>query len=211
MGIKLIIADDHEIVRNGIRAILEKEPDIEIAGEAENGLELIDLAATLKPDVIILDISMPHTDGVRVAELLRYTDFQPKILVDSIHDERHFVDKMLKLGVSGYILKNASATELVTAVKRVYSGEKYLSPELFDVVMDDHYPPSGPDPALVERETYIIRNICRGRTNREIAADLGLSKKSIDLIRSQIMKKLQLQTTAELIKFAIKQGLSELE
>ncbi|MBN1410131.1 MAG: response regulator transcription factor [Spirochaetales bacterium] len=214
MAIKVMIADDHKIVRDGIRAILEKEPDIEVAGEAENGRELLDKAAALKPDIVLMDISMPQTDGVGAAEIFRDADYRPKILVVSMHNERHFVDKMLKLGVSGYVLKNASATELVSAIKRVKSGKKYLSPELLDGVIDNYRSQAEHDLsriALTERETVIIRKICEGKMSKEIAFDLNLSKKSIDLIRSQIMKKLQLQTTAELIKFAIKQGISELE
>jgi DNA-binding NarL/FixJ family response regulator len=214
MAIKVMIADDHKMVRDGIRAILEKERDIEIAGEAANGRELIDLAAALKPDVILLDISIPHLDGVGAVELLRNADFQPKILVVSMHNERHFVDKMLKLGVSGYILKNSSSDELVSAIKTVYSGKKHLSPELIDGIMGDYHSPGKkdlPQVTLSERETLIVRKICEGKTSKEIASELGLSKKSIDLIRSQIMEKTGLQTTAELIKFAIRRGISELE
>lgn len=210
-SIRLIIADDHQMFREGLRVLFEQEEDIEIVGEAEDGSQAIQKVGDLAPDIIILDIEMPGMTGLEAARILVNEHPETRVLVLSRHTERRYVSEMFSLGVSGYILKDSAVDELVRAVKTVMSGQTYCSTNLVGAVVSEysrHF--SGERRAITEREREVLKLIAEGKQTKEIASILNLSAKTVDTHRQRIMKKLDIHNAVELTRYAIREGIISL-
>lgn len=215
MGTKLMLVDDHELFRQGLRYMLESESDAEIIAEAGDGRAAVELATELKPDVIVLDIEMPDMDGIEAAREISAKCPSAKILVLSMHSERGYVSEMFSLGVSGFLLKDAALEELVQAINVVVANKKYISPSLVDVVIEGFTGDSKDTreselDKLTPREREILQLIAEGNSSKEIAFHLNLSVKTVDAHRRQLMHRLEIDNLADLIKFAIREGLASL-
>ncbi|HEX2250207.1 MAG TPA: response regulator transcription factor [Gemmatimonadales bacterium] len=208
--IRVLVADDHTIVRSGIRHVLESEQDFEVVGEAGSGTEAISLAATLQPDVIVLDISMPDLSGLEVAARLRDSS-STRVLILSMHNNAEYVLESVRAGAHGYLLKDTAATELRSAIRTVCRGESYFSPpvasRLTAAVRAEHETQRSALDQLTGREREVLLGIARGWTNKEIAAELGISHRTVETHRESLMRKLQIRTVAELTRFAIGTGI----
>jgi DNA-binding NarL/FixJ family response regulator len=211
--LRVLVADDHTIVRTGIRHVLEGEPGFDVVGEASNGEEAFDLAVELHPDVVVLDISMPGASGLEVAARLRTVSSPPRVLILSMHDNAEYVLESVRAGAHGYLLKDTAATELRSAIHAVCRGESYFSPpvasRLSAAVRGEHEIRPASLEQLTGREREVLEGIARGRTNKEIAAELGISYRTVETHRESLMKKLQIRTVAELTRFALGAGIVE--
>ena len=209
--IRVLVADDHTIVRTGIRHVLESEAGFEVVGEAANGAEAVALAASLRPDVVVLDISMPDESGLQVAARLRRGTAPPRVLMLSMHGNAAYVLESVRAGAQGYLLKDTAATELRSAIRAVCRGESYFSPpvasSLSAAVRGDQENHAPPLEQLTAREREVLQGIATGRTNKEIAAELGISHRTVETHRESLMRKLQIRTIAELTRFALSTGL----
>ena len=208
--IRVLVADDHTIVRSGIRHVLESEQDFEVVGEAGSGTEAIALATTLQPDVVVLDISMPDVSGLEVAARLRGSG-TTRVLILSMHNNAEYVLESVRAGAHGYLLKDTAATELRSAIRAVCRGESYFSPpvasRLTAAVRGEHETRRSAVDQLTGREREVLVGIARGWTNKEIAAELGISHRTVETHRESLMRKLQIRTVAELTRFAIGTGI----
>ena len=210
MAIRVLLADDHSLVRQGFRRILEDESDVEVVGEAGGGAEAIELDRKLDPDVVVLDMSMPEINGLHAAiEILRHSP-ERRILILSMYDGAQYVRNALAAGVRGYILKNALETDLLRAVRTVANGGQFLSPELIAAIAS----PPGEDAdaderfsQLSAREIQVLRLIALGRSNKEIAELLGVSANTVAVHRTNLMGTLGVHKAAELVLIAVKRGL----
>jgi DNA-binding NarL/FixJ family response regulator len=211
--IRVLVADDHTIVRTGIRHVLEGEPGFDVVGEASNGTEAFELAEELHPDVVVLDISMPGESGLQIAARLGTVSSPPRVLILSMHDNAEYVLESVRAGAHGYLLKDTAATELRSAIRAICRGESYFSPpvasRLSAAVRGEHGTPAAPLEQLTGREREVLEGIARGRTNKEIAAELGISYRTVETHRESLMKKLQIRTVAELTRFALGAGIVE--
>ena len=215
-AIRIILADDHDVVRAGLRGVLDRLPNVEVVGEADNGRAAVDLARSLVPSLVLMDIAMPDMNGLEATRQIVALDMGIKVLILSMHSSRQFVSEVLKAGASGYVLKNTASREVPQADTAIADGKIYLSPAIAEVVVEDyvrHVP--GPGQAaftsLSAREREVLQLLAEGKTSKEIASALHLSAKTIESHRAQIMDKLGLRTVAELTKFAIREGLTSLE
>jgi DNA-binding NarL/FixJ family response regulator len=216
MSVKIILADDHRIMREGLRALLEQQSGMEIIAEAEDGRTTVDLAHELKPDVVVIDISMPDLNGIDATRQIISAAPHIKVIALSMHSDRKFVREMLSAGASGYLLKDSAFEELGNALAAVISNQTYLSPKIADTVVRDYLGKidtreSKPSPALTHREREVLQLLAEGRTTKEIASKLCVSIKTIETHRKQIMEKVGLNSVAELTKYAIREGLTSLE
>jgi len=215
MTIKILIADDHQLFREGLVNLLAQAADIEILGQAENGNEVIQKAELLKPDIILMDISMPGLNGVEATGILKRTQPAIKIIALSMHSETQFVKQMLSQGAMGYLIKNCTYDQLIHAINMVYSGKKYLSEEVTESLIDDYLEikksPPFPDPILTKREIEVLNLIAKGITTKRISEMLFISIKTVGSHKQKILEKLNLKTNADLIKFAIKKGMTSIE
>jgi DNA-binding NarL/FixJ family response regulator len=209
-NIKIFVADDHTIVRQGLKLILAAQPDIEVVGEASNGREAVDLVQKSKPDIVLMDVAMPELNGIESTRRMVEANPRIKILVLSMHKEAVYVREILRAGARGYILKDAIDTELLSAVRSVARGDGYISPAVSGALLND-YRKDVTDPAdlLSKREREVLQLIAEGKTNKEIAVKLNLSVYTVDSHRGKIMEKLNLHSTGELVRFAIKNGLTD--
>ena len=214
--IRVLIADDHALLRDGIRALLSIYDDIEVVGEAEDGLEAIEKAGELNPDVVLMDIAMPRLGGLEATLELRQRRYPTKVLVLTQYDNKGYIFTMLNAGAAGYILKKAAGTELVSAIRAVHSGESFLHPAVAKAVVDRYVAEragEGPESLyeqLSDREKEVLKLLAEGRSNREIAELLSLSAKTVMAHRANIMEKLDIHNRTELVKFAIRVGLVDL-
>jgi two-component system response regulator NreC len=213
---KIVLADDHKIIRDGLRAILEKHPGMEVVGEADNGHEAISVSQRTQPDVIVMDVSMPELNGIDAAKRIANEQPRTKIIALSMCADRRYVLAMLSAGASGYMLKNAAAAELVRAIETTVVGRTYLSPEIAGLVVDTLRDRTAPDEpihasVLSSREREVLQLLSEGRTSKEIAAQLHVAVTTIETHRRQIMAKLGLHSIAELTKYAIREGLTSLD
>jgi len=213
--IKILLADDHQIVREGLNAILAKHPDLKVVGEAADGRTAVRLARDLAPDVVIIDIGMPDLNGIEATRQIVAEVPGVKVIALSMHADKQFVSGMLKAGAAGYLLKYCASEELLQAIQTVRANRVYLSPDLVGLVVEDYVQQlEGRDASafkvLTPREREVLQLLAEGRTTREIAARLHVSVKTIEVHRKQMMDKLGLQSLAELIKYAIREGLTSL-
>jgi DNA-binding NarL/FixJ family response regulator len=208
--IKVLIADDHPIVRRGLRDILEEESDIQVIAEAGDGRQALERIERDDPDVVVLDLNMPPPGGLEVLERLRRARSSTPVLVLSVHPEEQYAVRALKSGAAGYLSKDAAPTELVSAVRRVHGGGRYVSPAVAErlalAVTGDVRPV--PHEALSAREFQVLRMIGSGMTVSEIGRELCLSAKTVSTYRARILEKMQLQTTADLIRYVVEQQLA---
>jgi len=216
MSIRILLADDHGIMREGLRSLLEKEPDIKVVGEAEDGRKAIGLVSELLPDVVIMDISMPGLNGADATRRIVHQFPTVKVIALSMHSNRIFVVDMFKAGASGYVLKECLFDELVEAIRIVAAGDKYLSPKVAGVVVSDYVKrlsggAESPLETLTGREREVLQLIGEGKNTKQIALELHVSPKTIEASRRKIMEKLDAHSIAELVKMAIVGGLASLE
>jgi len=212
MKIKVLIADDHALVREGIKALLKDIPDIEVVGEAGDGEEVINKLEELSPDILLLDISMPKVENISFCEKISLFSSNTKIIILSMHYSEEYVKEALKYGVRGYVLKDSSFSELEIAIKSVFNGEVYLTPKISKILVKDYLEKlEDPLKVLSERQREILKLLAEGYSVKEIANKLGISIKTVEAHKAQIMEKLNIYDLAGLIKFAIKSGLVKLE
>jgi two-component system nitrate/nitrite response regulator NarL len=210
--IKLLLVDDHPIVLDGIKSHLCAQPDFEVVGDAANGQEALRKAKLLLPDVILMDISMPHMNGLEAMTSLRRQVPNAKILVLTMHDNREYIAQVVRYGARGYLLKDSAPAELVGAIKAVHGGDVYFSPSVSKVLIEemaDGRKPSGPEPQpLTDREREVLSLIAEGLLNKQIADRLGIGVRTIETHRERIMRKLDIHTVAGLTKYAIARGMT---
>jgi DNA-binding NarL/FixJ family response regulator len=215
MNLRILLADDHAIVRDGLRALLEKEPDMEVVAEAATGKEAVKFANDHHPDVIVMDISMPDMNGIDATRHIVGNLPDVRVLALSMESDRRFVVEVLKAGATGYLLKDSAFAELATAIRTVSSGEPYLGPKITEVIIREYLqriPSAGTLTCeeLTTREREILQLIADGRNAKEIAFAFEVSLKTVENQRHSIMKKLNLYSIAELTKYAIREGLTTL-
>src|SRR5262245_56713744 len=207
---RLLLADDHTVVRRGFALILSKEPDLEIVGEAKHGREAVELAEKLQPDVVIIDVSMPELNGIEGTRRITEVCPRTRVLALSMHRDAVYVREILRAGSSGYLVKDADDDAFLMAVRAVARGEAYLSPAVADAVLSD-YRRHVTDPLdlLTSREREVLQMIAEGKTNKEIANILNLSVYTVEAHRGKIMEKLNLHSAGEIVRFAIRSGVIE--
>ena len=206
--IRILLADDHAVVRQGFKMILGEQPDMEIVGEAGNGREALQLAESLKPDLVVMDVAMPELNGIEATR--RMIDVAPhaRVLALSMHKDSVYVREILRAGARGYLLKDSVAADLVFAVRAVAQGEGYISPAVSNAVLDDYRKHvTNPIDLLTSREREVLQMLAEGKTNKEIAVVLNLSVYTVEAHRGRIMEKLNLHSTGELVRFALRNGL----
>ncbi len=206
--IRILLADDHAVVRRGFRMILASQPDMEVIGEAMNGREAVELAQSLQPDIVVMDVSMPELSGIegtrRISELCPRT----RVLALSMHRDAVYVREILRAGARGYLVKDADDDALIGAVRAIAQGEGYLSPAVADAVLDDYRKHvSNPIDLLTSREREVLQLIAEGKTNKEIATILTLSVYTVESHRGRIMEKLNLHSAGDVVRFALRNGL----
>jgi DNA-binding NarL/FixJ family response regulator len=215
MMTRILLADDHRIVRAGLRALLEKQPGLEIVSEAEDGRSAVKATLELAPDVVILDISMPDLNGIDAARQIAAIQPKVKIIVLSMHSDKKYVPEAFKAGACGYLLKDCAVEELVNAVRTVLSGQPYLSPRIAGVVLGEYLQTKPKDTSafsiLSPREREVLQLLAEGKSTKDIAFKFRLSTKTVEAHRQRIMEKLNVRTIAELTKYAIREGLTSLE
>lgn len=216
MSIKILLADDHKITRQGLRSLLEKESDMEVVAEAEEGRTAVCLVRELSPDVVVMDVSMPDLNGMEATRQIVAELPNVKVIALSMHSDNLFVSEMLKSGASGYLLKDCAFEELARAIHVVVEGKTYLSPAISGVVVDDYLhhlarTESTSSEVLTDREREVLQLIAEGNSTKQVALKLHISVKTVETHRRQIMSKLNIHTIAELTKYAIRQGLTSLE
>jgi DNA-binding NarL/FixJ family response regulator len=206
--IKILLADDHALVRQGFRLILSTQPDMQIVGEAGNGREAVELAEKLQPDVVIMDVAMPELNGIEATRRIATAAPRARVLALSMHKDAVYVREILRSGARGYLLKDSVDADLLAAVRSIAKGEGYLSPGVSDAVLTDYRKHvTDPIDLLTTREREVLQMIAEGKTNKEIATVLGLSVYTIEAHRGRVMEKLNLHSTGELVRFALRSGM----
>lgn len=216
MSIKIVLADDHKIMRAGLRSLLEKESDMKVVAEAADGRTAVRMIREAAPDVVIIDITMPDLNGVEATHQILSESADIKVIALSMHSDEQFVSGMLKAGASGYLLKDCAAEELVHAIRAVISGDTYLSPKIASIVVEDYRRELSKGqiakaPELTAREREVLQLVAEGETSKRIAARLHVSVKTVEAHRQQIMDKLGIHTVAGLTKYAIRKGITSLQ
>lgn len=211
--IRVLLVDDHSILREGLRALLSYYDDISVVGEAQDGQEALEKVGSLKPDVVLMDVAMKKMNGLEATREIRQKYPRTRVLVLSQHEDRQYVMPVLQAGAAGYLLKRAVGADLITAIRTVFSGETYLHPSVSTIVMEEMrgYHQSHPLDALTDRETEILKHIVKGMTTAQIAVALSLSVKTVEWHRTNLMNKLDLHNVVDLVRYAIQNGLVELE
>lgn len=216
MSIGVLLVDDHAIIREGLRSLLEKQPDMEVLADTDDGRKAVDLVRELIPDVVIMDVTMAGLNGIEATRLITNEFPEVKVVALSIHSQRRFIADMLSAGAAGYILKECLFDELVQAIQTVAVGGRYLSPRIADVVVEDYVKrlsstSDSPLSALTGREREVLQLVAEGKSTKQIALELHVSTKTIEANRRQIMEKLNVHSVAELTKCAVREGLTTLE
>lgn len=213
MTVRILLADDHTMFRQGLCAMLNEHPDMEVVGEAEDGTTAVKLARKLKPDLIVMDVDMPKMSGIDAARRILPELSDTKLVALSTYLKKAFILEMFKAGASGYILKEQVFDELIQAIKTVISGETYLSTKAANIIVDDYVQrrngkSTSIQRALTEREYEILKLFAEGKSSKEIALLLDISIQAVDASRRRIMQKLDIQNLADLVKYAVREGLT---
>jgi len=217
MNIRVLLVDDHKIMRAGLRSLLAQHQELEVVGEAENGRRAVQLVAEIQPQVVVMDVSMPDLNGIEATRQMVAALPAVKVLGLSMHSDKRFVIGMLQAGAAGYLLKDCATEELASAIRAVAAGQSYLSPAVTGLIIEDCLgrtpsPAAAISPAILSsREREVLQLIAEGSSTRDIASRLFVSVKTVETHRRQIMKKLDLYTVADLTKYAVREGLTSLE
>jgi len=211
--IKILFADDHTLIRSGLRLIVEQQPDMAVVGEAEDGRQAVTLAASLNPDVAVLDIGMPNLNGIEAAQQITQADPRTAVVVLSMHRDETYILRALKAGVRGYLLKDSAESDLVRAIRAVAEGKSFFSPAVSKVLLEDYMRKlqrTGAEDSydlLTPREREILQLVAEGKSSKEIAATLNLSVYTVETHRANILEKLKLKSLPELILYAVRKGI----
>ncbi len=214
MSARILLVDDHQVLREGLRALLEKQEGMAVVGEAGDGRKALQLVRDLQPDIVIMDVNMPGLDGIDATRLIAHEHPNTRVLVLSMYLRKTFVSEMFKSGASGYILKEDTFSEIAKAIRMVTAGERYVCSKVANLLVDEYLDrgtPASADDSLTERETALIRMLADGKTTKEVALAMNASVKTIDACRRQIMRKMNFTSVAELVKYAIREGLTEID
>lgn len=219
--IRVLVVDDHPLVRDGLRGIINAQPDMEVVGKAERGCDAVELVRRLKPDVLVVDISLPDVNGLEAArqtkDLCVDRDRRVKVVILSMHSNEKFVFRALDAGALGYVHKSAPSAEIISAIRSAHQGRYFLSSDISAAVISEYLrrrktgPPSPTYELLTEREQEVFRLLVEGASNREVARVLSISEKTVEKHRANLMRKLGVRTFAELLKYAMKMGLLDQE
>ena len=214
--ITVLVADDHTIVRKGICSLIDGKADIQIVGEAEDGREAIDKVAALSPDVVLMDITMPHLNGLEATRQIKKMFPQIKILALTMYTNEEYILQILQAGASGYVIKQAAPAELLSAIHAVYRGDTFLSPPISKTIIDEYLKHTIPSTSaehekLTDREREVLQLIAEGYSNREIAHNLNISIKTVGVHRTNLMEKLEIHNIADLVKYALRKGIIGLD
>lgn len=214
--IRVLVAEDHTIVRKGICSLIDGKADIQVVGEAEDGREAIDKVTALLPDVVLMDIAMPHLNGLEATRQIKKLFPQIKILALTMYTNEEYIMQILQAGASGYVIKQAAPAELLSAIQAIYRGDSYLSPSISKTIIDEylrHTAPTAPleHEKLTDREREVLQLIAEGSSNREIADKLNISVKTVGVHRTNIMEKLEIHNVTELVKYALRKGIISLD
>ena len=205
---RILLVDDHAVVRQGFKMILDAQSDMEIVNEAANGREAVELAAQLRPDIVVMDVAMPELNGIEATRRVIAAGPHIRVIALSMHKDSVYVREILRAGARGYLLKDSGADDLVKAIRAVAGGESYLSPAVSNAVLDDYRKHvTNPIDLLTSREREVLQMLAEGKTNKEIAVVLNLSVYTVDAHRGRIMEKLNLHSINELVRFALRNGL----
>lgn len=213
MTIRLLLVDDHAVVRGGLRMLLDNEPDMQIIGEASSGLEAVRLVASLRPDLVIMDISLPDISGIEATQRIKQTHPEVGVVALTIHEDQQYFFEMLQAGASAYVPKRAAPADLINAIRAVHSGDVYIYPTLARLLVNDFLSRAGEEDTkntidgLTSREQEVLSMLADGRTNEEIAESLVISPHTVARHRENLMSKLGLHSRSELVKYAIRKGL----
>jgi DNA-binding NarL/FixJ family response regulator len=215
--IRVLLAEDHTIVRKGLRALLDDEAEIEVVGEAEDGRDAVQQVVQLHPDVVLMDITMPLLNGVEATRQIKAQHPEVQVLGLTRHENEEYIYQLLRAGAAGYVVKQAAPAELVEAIRAVTQGETYLSPSINPSVVEAYIRQAkemvkkDPDERLTPREREVLQLVAEGRTNREIAQVLSISVKTVEHHRANLMSKLELYSAAELTQYAIRAGVIDVD
>lgn len=214
MAIKVLIADDHQLFREGLVNLISSAPDIEVIAEAKDGKEATEKTKQLKPDVVLIDIGMPEMNGIEATRILKKQQSGVKVIAVSMHSDRQFVKGILEAGADGYLLKNCTYRQLIDAIQSVVEGKKYLSDDITEMVIKGYLDPADDvndnQSELSEREMEILKLYAEGKSTREISEKLFISVKTVGTHKQHIFEKLGLKSNADMVKYAIKEGLIQL-
>jgi DNA-binding NarL/FixJ family response regulator len=213
MPIRVLIADDHSVVAEGLRHLVEAERDIEVVACVGDGREAVQQARDTQPDVVLMDLSMPELNGADATRAILQRDPKCRVIVLSMYSQREYVRRALKAGAAGYVVKRSAAKEVVEAIRAVHAGQRYLSPRVADVVLEDYSDEKQDDPLtrLSAREREVLQLLAEGRTGAQIAERLSLSQKTVETYRARLVEKLGIRDLAGLVRFAIQKGLVSLD
>lgn len=216
MKIRIVLAEDHAIMRDGLRILLSKEQDMEVVGEASNGRDAVQLAGKLSPDIIIMDVTMPDLNGIEATRQITKDFKRIKVIALSMHSNRQFIIGMLRAGVSAYLLKDCAFDELFQAIRAIMAGQIYLSPKIAGIITTDYVrflkgKAPADDPLLTDKQKEILQLIAEGVAIKEIAVRLDISPKTVQLYRQSMMKRLGIRSIPELTKYAVREGLTSVE
>jgi DNA-binding NarL/FixJ family response regulator len=214
-NVKILLVDDHVVLRSGLRQVLAQRPDLVLAGEASSGSQALELVRELGPDLVLLDIHLPDIDGVEVSRRILRDHPSVKVVIFSSDTARELVDELLEIGVCGYLSKTSTVEELIAAIDSVMAGKLYLSTDVSGGILADYRKKlrneSGPqEPAVSDREKQLLKLVAEGRRNKEIGAELNVSVKSVEAYRARLMKKLGRSSSAELVRYAVRAGIAKL-
>ena len=215
MIVRILLADDHKIIVDGLRSLLERSNDLKVVGQASDGLSAVRLAADLSPDLVIMDISLPGLNGIDATRRILEVNPRVKVIALSMHKDGRYIAEALKSGAAGYLLKESAFDELTAAIRSVMKGTCFLSASIADLVIKDYIrhlekTDSGVFSVLTPREREVLQSLSEGLSTKEIAARLGVSVKTVETYRVQIMEKLDIHSVAELTKYAIREGITSL-
>ncbi|HVJ22649.1 MAG TPA: response regulator transcription factor [Burkholderiales bacterium] len=213
MPIRILIADDHGIVAEGLKHLIEAQPDMEVVALVGDGREAVQQAREVQPDVVLMDLSMPELNGADATRAILERDAKCRVIVLSMYAQREYVRRALKAGAAGYVVKRSAAKEVVDAIRAVHAGQRYLSPRVADVVLEDYTDDKQDDllSRLSAREREVLQLLAEGRTGAQIAERLSLSQKTVETYRARLVEKLGIRDLAGLVRFAIQRGLVSLD